>query len=79
MAQRSGGNTSAEADRAANRKRQRRYRKSLKAERYPESDDVQRAVFRAIRMAISRVRRSHRSGDELYNEFVETFLRNIVV
>jgi hypothetical protein len=75
MARRSGGNASKEADRAANSKRQRRYRKRLKAECHPESDDVRRAVFRAI----SRERRSHGSGDEPYNEFVETVLRNSAV
>ncbi len=78
MARRSEGSTSTEADRAAHRERQRRYRERLKVERHPESDDVQRAVFRAVRTAIFNVRRGHRSGDELYDEFVRTFLKSIV-
>lgn len=78
MARRSGGSTSTETSRAAHRERQRRYRERLKAERHPESDDVQRAVFRAVRTAIFNVRRGRRSGDEQYDEFVTTFLKNIV-
>src|SRR5687768_11909762 len=78
MARRSEGSTSTEADRVAHRERQRRYRERLKAERHPESDDVQRAVFRAVRTAIFNVRRGHGSGYELYDEFVRTFLKNIV-
>jgi hypothetical protein len=78
MARRSGANASTEVDRAAHRERQRRYRERLKAERHPESDDVQRAVFRAVRTAIFNARRGQRTGDELYDGFVRTFLKNIV-
>src|SRR5215218_1419171 len=78
MARRSGGSTSTEADRAAHRERQRRYRERLKSERHPESDAVQRAVFRAVRTAILNVRRGRLTGDELYDGFVRTFLTNII-
>src|SRR4051794_37304473 len=78
MTRRTRAKMSTETSRAAHRERQRRYRERLKAERHPESDDVQRAIFRAVRTAISNVRRGRRTGDELYDGFVETFLKNVV-
>jgi U3 small nucleolar ribonucleoprotein component len=72
------GKPSTEASRAAHRERQRRYRERLKTERYPESDDVQRAVFRAVRSAIYNVRRGRQTGDEQYDSFERALLKNII-
>jgi hypothetical protein len=78
MTRRSGRKASTETSRVVHRERQRRYRERLQTERHPESDDVQRAVFRAVRKAILNVRRGRQSGDELFDGFVRTFLTNIV-
>ncbi|WP_114945894.1 hypothetical protein [Microvirga calopogonii] len=78
MARRARKIKATEASRAAHRERQRRYRERLREERHPESDDVQRAIFAAVRGAVFNVRRGRGSGDEIYDGLVATFLRSLI-
>jgi hypothetical protein len=78
MARRPRATLSTEADRAAHRERQRRYRARLRAERHPESEDVQKAIFQVVRTAIVNVRRGRMAGDQQYQGFIRTFLTGVI-
>ncbi|WP_048707441.1 hypothetical protein [Microvirga massiliensis] len=75
MAQRSN------AKAAAHRQRQADYRARLREARAPESDDVQREVFRVIRQAAFRLRKDRDKcklpHDPHYRRFVEDFLQRV--
>jgi hypothetical protein len=47
---------------AAQRERQRRYRERLAADREPETDDVQRAIYLALMSLIAEARQGHIPG-----------------
>ncbi|MXQ10447.1 hypothetical protein [Microvirga makkahensis] len=59
---------------AAHRERQRRYRERLRETRDPEADDVQRAVFAALRDKTFQARTDHLEGSGQYRASVRAFL-----
>lgn len=54
-----------EAELAAHRARQARYRKRLRETRNPESDDVQRIVFAVLRDITLEVRQNHLRSEDV--------------
>jgi hypothetical protein len=63
-----------ESELAAHRARQAAYRERLREARYPESDDVQRIVFAALRDVTFEARLNRLPGDPLYQASVREFL-----
>jgi hypothetical protein len=59
---------------AAHRESQRRYRERLKENRDPESDDVQRAAFAALRDRTFEARTGRLEGGEQHQASVQAFL-----
>jgi hypothetical protein len=66
---------------AAHRQRQADYRARLREAREPESDDIQREVFRVIRQAAFRIQRDRDERklphDPQYRRFAEDFLGRV--
>jgi hypothetical protein len=66
-----------EAELAVHRARQARYRARLKEAREPEAEDVQTAVWQAIRAFNARVSRGGLSGSEERQEWAREFLEGL--